>query len=121
MMTAPEKEPRRARTLWEYLKAGFVEAHRRRPLSFYLLLLIPVVLLLGAHMGAYRHAPKRFAFLLTLLLVFFWLVISWALTDFFKLWRKHCRAKRTVWMETIGDQDFARRLGDEVRRNKPGR
>jgi len=118
-VTTPETEARHARSLWERLKEGFIQAHRRRPLSFYLLLLIPVVLLLGAHMAAYRDAPRRFWFVLTLMLVFFWLISVRALNDFFALYRQHRADKRALWMETIGDRDFAEQLGDRVRRNQP--
>lgn len=120
-MTTSEKEPRPPRGLWAHFKEAFIQAHRRRPLSFYLLLLIPVVLLLGAHMGAYRDAPRRLALLLSLMLVFFWVISAWALDDFIRLYRKHRADKHAVWLETIGDRDFAQELGDRVRRKQLGK
>ncbi len=118
-MTNATKEARRPRSLWEYFGKGFIKAHKRRPLSFYLLLLIPVVLLLGVHIAEYRDAPTRFATLLTLMLVFFWLITACALSDLFGLYRKHLRERCAVYRDTIGDPEFAQRLGDRVRDNAP--
>ena len=120
-MTESENNIKQARTLWEYLVKGFVESHKRRPLSFYLLLLIPIVLLLGVHIADYRDSPRRFAGVLTLMLVFFWLVIARALNDLFTLYREHRTHKRSVYMDTIGNPDFAQHLGNQVRRKSPGK
>jgi hypothetical protein len=108
-------------TLWERLKAGFIAAHKRRPLSFYLLLIVPVVLFLGAHIFHYRTSPQHFTLMVTLMLVFFWLISVWALNDFFALYRKHRAEKRALYLETIGDPDFAEQLGRQVRsrQNRP--
>ncbi|HDP33680.1 MAG TPA: hypothetical protein ENN29_01070 [Candidatus Hydrogenedentes bacterium] len=118
-MTESQKHITRSKTLWEYIIKGFIEAHKRRPLSFYLLLLIPVVLLLGAHIADYRDAPLRFVTLFALMLLFFWLIIVWALNDLFTLYRKHRSERRAVYLDTIGNPDFAATLGKEVRKNVP--
>ncbi len=118
-MTDAIDDNKRPKTLWGYVRKGFVDAHQRRPISFYLLLLIPVVLLLGAHIGTYRQSPLRFAGLLSLMLVFFGVVVARAVNDLFALCRKHLREKRAVYQETIGDPEFAETLGARVRRNRP--
>lgn len=108
-------EIKHAPTLWEHLRAGLIEAHRRRPLSFYFLLLIPVVLLLGAHIFQAPVSPKRFTLMLSLMLAFLWLISALAVSDFFALCRKHRAERRAAYLETIGDPDFAERLGRRVR------
>ena len=115
-----ETDIKRARTLWEYLRQGFIEAHKRRPMSFYLLLLIPIVLLLGVHIAEYRGSPRRFAALLSLLLVFFWIITKRAFNDLFALYRKHRSDKRAAYLDTIGNRDFVESLGKGAHRNKPG-
>ena|GEM_PF-2191223 len=113
-----EFEMQRSRSFWERFKAGFIEAHRRRPPSFYLLLLIPLVLVLGAHIFQAPISPRRFTLMLSLMLVLLWLISAWAVSDFFSLWRKHRAEQRSAYLETIGDPDFAERLGSRVR-NRP--
>lgn len=115
-MSELDKKPTYARTFWDYFRQGFIEAHRRRPLSFYLLLLIPVVLLLGLHIVDYRDAPLRFATILGLMFIFFWLILKHAFNDLFMIYRKHRSEKRALYMETIGSKEFAETLGGQVRR-----
>ena len=117
-MNEPRHDIQYVRTFWDYLIQGFIAAHKRRPLSFYLLLLIPVVLLLGVHIADYRESPWRFATLLALLLVFFWLIIVRACNDLFSMFRKHLADKRALYLETIGNPEFVEVLGDRVRQNK---
>ncbi len=117
-MTKSEPRTNYSPTLWEHLKAGFIAAHRRRPLSFYLLLLIPVVLLLGAHIFHPPISPVRFTLVLTLILIFLWLISAWAVNDFFFLWRKHRVEKRKVYLETIGNPEFAEQLGRRVKKRQ---
>lgn len=118
-MKDAEQNTSRSLTLWERLKKGFIEAHRRRPLSFYLLLLIPVVLLLGAHIFHAPISPRRFTLSVTLILVFLWLISAWAVNDFFSLWRKHRAEKRALFRETLGDPEFTEKLGRQVRSRQP--
>lgn len=108
-------ETQRSPSFWERLRAGFIEAHRRRPRSFYLLLLLPLLLVLGAHIFHAPLSPKHFTLMFSLMLVFLWLVSAWAVSDFFALWRKHRADQRAAYLETIGDPDFAARLGCRVR------
>ena len=114
-MTEPQKEIKYTRTFRQYFIEGFIAAHKRRPLSFYLLLLIPVVLLLGIHIEGYRESPWRFATMLALIFIFFWLIIVQAFNDLFLMYRKHRAERRAVYLDTIGDREFAETLGDHVR------
>lgn len=104
--------------MWAYFRDGFIAAHKRRPVSFYLLLLIPIALLLGAHIADQRQSPGRFATLLSLLLLFFWLITVHAFNDLFRLLRKHRIEKRAAYLDTIGDPDFAVKLGAKVKGNQ---
>ena len=108
-------ETQRSPSFWERLRAGFIEAHHRRPPSFYLLLLIPLMLVLGAHIFHAPLSPKHFTLMFSLMLVFLWLVSAWAVSDFFSLWRRHRADQRAAYLETIGDPDFAAQLGCRVR------
>ena len=113
-----EKDIKRPRTLREYILYGLIEAHKRRPLSFYLLLLIPMVLLLGVHIADYQGTPQRFITILVLLLVFFGLITVRAFNDLFALYRKHRQERRTAYLDTIGNRDFVETLGKQVRGNE---
>jgi hypothetical protein len=113
----PETKTTYARTLWDYLRQGLIEAHKRRPLSFYLLLLVPLVMLLGVHIADYRNSPLRFATMLGLMFVFFWLITIRAFNDLFGMIRKHRAEKRNLYLETIGDKAFVESLGAKVKQS----
>lgn len=102
-------------TLWERLLKGGVAAQRRRPASFYLLLLIPLVLLLGAHLFHSPVSPRYFIVMFSLMLVFLWLVCALAVSDFMSLFRRHRAEKRAAYRETLGDPAFMEQLGCRVR------
>jgi hypothetical protein len=109
--------PKRCRTLWEH----FGDALRRRekpPLSFYLPLAILVVVLLGTQLYFVRDDPKRFAFVLVSLFLFFVLMIFIALLDVLQLWRKALRDRERVYRETLGDEDFVRRVREGIDRQR---
>lgn len=106
------------RTLWGHVVRGFVEAHRRRPVSFYLLLTVPVVLVLGAQMAAFRDQPKRFALILTVLLLFFLVISIKAVREFFAIMRAHVAESRRVYRETLGDEAFVSELVERARKGR---
>ncbi len=106
------------RTLWMYFRAGLAAAHRRRPVSFYMLLSVPVVLVLGARMFEYRQDPGGFRLALTLLLLFFLVISIQAVRDFFAITRKHLHERRAAYLETLGDREFIGELGQRVRKNE---
>lgn len=108
------QRPSHSKTLREHLRDGVIAAHRRRPLSFYLLLLIPIVLLLGLQMAQFRDQPWRFANVLTLLFLFCGAVLFLAVIDLFAIARRQIREHREAFRETLGDETFFRELGSRV-------
>ncbi len=79
-------------TLWERLKMGFAEAHRRRPLSFYLLLGIPFTettfsyvgfnyILTAVALGGFLIIPNRQSFLAVIMVVPIVVILSVALQE----------------------------------------
>jgi hypothetical protein len=102
------------KTVGAHLLRAFREAHARRPASFYLLLAIPLVMLLGFHMVLFTGNPKRFAFILSLLFIFFGVAVFRALLDAIEIARSHFSGQRQVFRETLGDDDFMRTLGERV-------
>ncbi len=109
-----------APTLREHFRRGFKAAHARRPSSFYLLLLIPLVLVLGAQMFNPNISPTRFAFVLTLLFIFFGVVIVRAVMDIFEITRDRLHEHRQSFQDTLGAQEFVSELGDRVRKSEKG-
>ena len=103
------------KTLWTYFREGLRRAMRARPISFYLLLLIPVALVLGAHLGSLRTSPRQFAFVLGLLFLFFLVVIWRATADFFDIVRRHMADRRALYPSTLGEPEFLSKLGEQVR------
>lgn len=84
-----------------FLKA-FLDAHRRRPASFYLLLLIPIVLLLGAHVFTKHVSLLYFSGIFLLMLIFFWIVMMWAVRDLFIIYKQKLQEEASVYKETLG-------------------
>ncbi len=102
----PMGEPRRSRTLLQYVRDGLKRAHQNRPVSFYLLLMIPVALLLGARMGDVKDDPRRFTMYLGLLFLFMGIVLVRAVMDFFDLSRRHFRERHLLFGKTLDDEAF---------------
>jgi hypothetical protein len=106
------------------LRRAFLAALRERrawlPVSFYMLLAIPVVLLLG--LPLFRNAtPARFAMALSILFIFFGIVLIRAIMDIFEITRRHYREHRAAYAETVGDAGFVADLGARVRRERSAR
>lgn len=110
---------RRARTLREYLWDEFKKAHRRRPMSFYLLLTAPVALALGSVLGRLRHDLHQFTLTLIILFLFFGILVIEGVRDFFRLLRTYLRDRLDAYQETVGDPVFQDQLYREFHRNRP--
>lgn len=92
-----------------------IRASRTRvPVSFYLLIAIVIVLLLGAQMVLVRDDPRRFAFYLVLMFTFFFIVIFRAVVDGIEIAKKHFRERENLFHDTLGDADFVSELGKRV-------
>lgn len=102
------------KTFWMHLREGLKRANARRPLSFYLLIAIPVALALGAPVLRASDTPKRFALYLGLLFLFLLAVLICAVADFFDIARKHLSESRGVFRSTLGETEFVNRLGERV-------
>lgn len=102
------------KTLWMYFREGLRRANKARPMSFYLLLAIPVVLLLGTKIVEVRESPKQFAFFLALLFVFLFAVLLGAIADFIGIARRHFWEDHKLFGSTLGDAEFASKLGERV-------
>jgi uncharacterized membrane protein YesL len=99
------------KTLWAYFKEGIVRANARRPMSFYLLLSIPVVLLLAYGMFLSRNSPGQFAFYLSLLFLFFFVILHRALIDFVEIVRRHFREHESIFV-ALGERAHKGRDSD---------
>ena len=106
------------KTLRDYIREGLERARRNRPISFYLLLAIPLELLLGSQLLSMRDNPKAFWAFLALNFIFFFFIIARALLDFTELIRKHIKEHQSVFRSTLGDKEF---LADLRERNKNSR
>jgi hypothetical protein len=96
-----------ARLAWKRLRGS-------RPLSFFLLPAMLVVVLLGVQVVHYREAPLRMAVFLGLNLLFFFGVMAIALVECFEVLRSAFTEERRIYRQTLGDEAFARKLGREV-------
>jgi hypothetical protein len=113
-------EPSRDITEVRSLRGYFREAWRRhsagrRPLSLYLLLAIILVLLLGTQMFEVLADPVQFAFFLTVLLVFLFLVIYLAITECAAILRGQVGAQSRAYQDTLGEDAFVSDLRTRLR------
>ncbi len=113
-----QTDEKQARGWLGYLWRTVRDAQGRRPLSFYLLLAIPLVMLLGLHLLLDRSDPKRMALGLTLFVVFFGVLMLRAIMDIFDIGRRRLREQRTSFRETIGETAFTEELGRRVREER---
>ena len=89
-------------------------SQNRLPVSLYLLIAMVAVLLLGTQIVLVREDPKRFAFYLALMFIFFFVVMFRAVVDVVEISRKHFREREDLFRNTLGDTDFVSELGKRV-------
>lgn len=109
-MHSPQHEPRPIRTLQQHFWQGLKKAQQQRPLSFYLLLSIPVVLLLAVHLFRSLEDPHRLALGLSLLFVFLGVVLIGAFMDILAILRESLSTRLKSYKETLGDEEFLAKL-----------
>ncbi len=107
----PEPRPN---TLRQYFWRSMREAHRRRPISFYLMFAILAVVCLGGQVVYVRDDPKRFATFLALNFIVFGVIAARAIMDFFDIARAHFREREVLFRTTLGEEEFVRTLGNRV-------
>ncbi len=119
----PEDPPPRPipglRGFRDYLRAGLAAAHARRPVSFYMLLAFPVVLLFGARMMDPAISPARFALILSLVFLFLGVVVFRAIKDGMQIMRHALREQSDSFKHTLGEPEFLEQLAAR-RENPPG-
>src|SRR5690606_33955142 len=85
-----------------------------RPVSFYLIFAIFIVLILGTQIYFVRDNPHRYVFIVSLMLVFFLAAMILALYDVTDLIRRNLRERRELFRATLGDEAFMRELDRRV-------
>jgi len=98
------------KTLWQHIWQGIRRWHVNRPVSFYLLLSMPVVLLLGVELAKAHNDPKKFFLFLALLFTFFLVVLLRAIVDFIEITRKHLAEQKKLFRATLGETEFLETL-----------
>ena len=108
-------------SLWAYFKDGFRRQNARRPISFYLMLAIIVVLLLGLQIANYRDPDNaaKFALVLSAMFVFFFVVLWRASVEMMEIIRRSYREERELFQSTLGNREFAEELGKRVAESAP--
>lgn len=105
-MDENSEHPRPIRTLRQHFWNGLATAQRRRPASFYMLLAIPLVLILALGLLESSEDPKRFVLGLSILFIFFGVVLIRAVRDILSLAREHFCGQRRNFRETLGNEEF---------------
>ena len=103
--------------VWEAVR----RSARERPVSFYLLLAMVVMLVLGGQIVYVKDNPKQFAIFLSLYFLFFFVLIYRAVLDAFDIARRHFRKRESLFKETFVADGFAERLGNRVARSEKER
>jgi len=110
--TEPEFKP--VNSLGTHVAKVWWDIQKSRPKSFYLLLAIIVVLLLGLQLATLRDNPKQFAIVLSLMFIFFGAVMVFAVLEFGEIVRKHLKDRRELFRTTLGEPEFIAELGRKV-------
>ena len=114
LMREPDPVNDPPNSLWSHFKRAFRRQNARRPVSFYLMLAIIVVLLLGLQMAHYRGEPRRFALVLSAMFIFFFIVLWRAAVEAMDIIRRSYREERELFRSTLGNPEFNEQLGKGV-------
>jgi len=113
-MTDPSPT-QRPRTLREYLLDGLRRNRFQRKTTVLLLAACIPVLLLGTQLSAFRDDPTRFAIVLSLMFIFFFVVMVRALLDMNDAVRGYFRERDEPFRQTLGDEGFVSQLQARLR------
>ncbi len=116
-MDSGDDDIRRVRSLGERFWSGLRASMKSRPVSFYLLLAMIVMLLLGSRIFQVMDDPRQFVLYLSLYFLFFFVLMFRAIMDAFDIARDHFRKKEKLFRETFVADGFADRLGSSVAQN----
>ncbi len=106
------------RTVWGIFRKALRTTLSHWPVSFYLLLLIPVTMVFAVPAFYTKDDPKTFMLHLALLFVFLFVVLIRAFVDVLEAARRLLSEKERVFRKTIGDDEFVHELGRRVDREK---
>ncbi len=109
-----DESPRTRVSVYTVLVKALQELPRRLPISFYLILAIIVMLLLGVNGFSDLDNPRRLAFTMVLFLVFFGAIVYRALIDAIDIARKHHRERNTLISDVFERDGFAKDLHQRV-------
>ncbi len=101
-------------SLSEHLASALTRAHANRPVSAYLLLAVFIVTVLGTQVVHIRDDPMRLAQFLTINLLFFYLVIAWAIVDCGRIFRSYIREREAAFKHTLGEEAFVQQLRENL-------
>lgn len=91
------------------------ELPRRLPISFYLILAIILMLLLGVKGFSQLNDPRQLAFTLAVFMIFFAAVIYRALIDAIDIARKHYREEGALLSDVFERDDFSQQLHQHLK------
>ena len=111
---APDTDPLPSKTLGGHLAAAVKRIHRRRPVSFYLLLLMVAAVCMGGPLIWSRNNPRNFALSLSLSFVFFLVILFRAIVDFFELGKQFLSEREQLFKDTLGESKFVEQLSQRV-------
>ncbi len=106
------------KTLGMHVRKVLREMNRRRPASAYLLVAMIIVLLLGNQIVHVRENPKLYTVVLSLMFVFFFVVILVAVIDCVEIVKRSFAEHHKLYQSTRGEKDFAAELGRRVAENR---
>ena len=92
----------------------FKELFRRLPVSFYLILAIIVMLVLGVPGFSDLEDPRKLAFSMVVFLVFFGAIVYRALMDAIDIARKHYRDDTTLISDVFERDGFAQHMHEKL-------
>lgn len=120
-MDEQPEEIRGPKTLGQHFASAWARINATRPVSFYLLLAVFVMLPLGTVMIDAREDPRKFALYVVLHLVFLFVVMIRAVYDIAEIGRDHLRERERLMQATLGESGFIKELGRRVadRRDRP--
>lgn len=118
MAKRPEdREP--PRTLGDHFRYAAQQRRAWRPVSFYVLLAIPLVLIFAVPAFYHPDDPTKFALHLILLFVFLFVMLLCAVVDVAEIAKRHLKERRATWQETLGEEEFVDKLAQHTTKDKP--
>ena len=103
---------------WKYTLKLLWQAQKQRPVSFYLIIAMIVLLLLGAPLFHWADDARSLAFIMTLYLTFFLVIICRAGVDMLDIYKANIREHNRLLHDIFEKDGLARRLGEQVQKNQ---